>query len=260
LSIAFVSKAIASIWFLLPTFVRLRLPIEEVVFGFKGRFSTFRWRLDSSDLIGRKYFSRNFRNYEPATQNYLKRFFGLRNLVCSTVLNVGANVGFRPVWISNNFSDVRFLLVEPIPRSLEVMRSNLSLNKIENYVIYPFATDSISGTLTIFENREYSGLSSAIVETPYPVEVPRRRLDDCIDEQIDLIIIDVEGYEIEVIKGLTKLILRYRPKIIVETSPNSIETLKDILKGYKYVGPVYLTQSPLFESQNKNVLFHSELG
>jgi hypothetical protein len=57
-------------------------------------------------------------------------------------------------------------------------------------------------------------------------------LDDIIKEKIDFIKIDVEGMELEVIKGSLKRISSEKPVIFIES--DKIEKVMELLKPYNY--------------------------
>jgi len=71
---------------------------------------------------------------------------------------------------------------------------------------------------------EYSnmGLASLVaLETPHDlVEVPVRTLDDIFEEsglkQLDVVKIDVQGFECQVLGGMNEILKHYRPAIIFE--------------------------------------------
>jgi hypothetical protein len=77
-------------------------------------------------------------------------------------------------------------------------------------------------------------------ETVETVEIPCRMLDDIVAErdlkQIDLIKIDVEGFERKVLLGRRATLMRYRPKLIIEwhnaffdKRSGSVQVLYDLL-------------------------------
>ena len=73
-------------------------------------------------------------------------------------------------------------------------------------------------------------------EQPYDVRVPARTLTSVLEEarapRIDLLSLDVEGYELEVLKGLD--LARYRPRVVVLEffdvfAQHSLEQLEELL-------------------------------
>src|SRR6185295_11356708 len=74
------------------------------------------------------------------------------------------------------------------------------------------------------------GLNGVVTEHG-ALEVPVRRLDDLdelLDPPVDLLKIDVEGYEGPVLRGAEKLLARARPALFVEIHPELIGPPDDV--------------------------------
>jgi FkbM family methyltransferase len=255
-----ISKIIGLIWFFLPTFLRIRLPIYGQAVGFKFtrnfKVQKFYWKLDPGELIGRKYLKGSFRGYETNTEKYIVSYvsnnFKNKRIV---FLNVGANVGFWSVRLNLDFPLITHLLVEPLPKNISLLEENLRLNKITDYKLYPYAFGSQDGSHKIYVNNSLLGTSSLIFETDDYQVIQLRKGDNLIREFVNLVLIDVEGYEIETIKGLRNLILRCRPTIICETSLETLLVLSGIMDELGYEKPIKLGIGEVFSAQEKNFLF-----
>jgi FkbM family methyltransferase len=256
LSYFFVQNSLGFAWSILPSFVRQRLPINSVAIGF-FKTGIFRWRLHPGELIGRKYFSFGFRKYQPSTQAYLKDFYNNRKDKEITFLNIGANVGIWPLLISMKHQRTRFLLVEPLPQNLQLLETNLQMNHIFNFEIFNFAAGKENKSLIIYQNNNLLGISSAHVKTDIPVYVQVRRIDQIIHEKIDLILIDVEGFELEVMEGLSSLVKKYLPPVIVEASEETLGQLKQLMSNLGYASGVWLSKEQEYKEQNKDFLFQA---
>ena len=135
-------------------------------------------------------------------------------------VDVGANVGLYTIWALDMGADV--LAVEPNRRSVEQLEENLSLNGY-HAEIAKVALGEAPGTLTMttdLDQRNHlvlaasgdksDGAGSGTTET---VEV--QTLDDLIgDRVVDGLKIDVEGAELLVLKGATRLLAARRIKLI----------------------------------------------
>ena len=252
----FISKTIGNLWLILPNFLRIRLPLETKAWGlFKSgkTIKTFRWHLHPWELIGRKYFSVSFSKYEPDTQELLK--FILKNSDSGVVfLNVGANVGIWALLVSKWCPTSRIILVEPLPRNIELARLNILSNKVRNIELLPIAASERNKELIIFENRDLLGLSSVSLPTPYPVHVSARRLDEVVKVDVNIILIDVEGYELECLLGLRRILERNKPFVIVESSESNLGNVAKFMEelGYKVPYPIGKNS---FHAQSENFLF-----
>ena len=249
-----VARNIGFLWWILPPFLRIRLPIHSVGYGFSRSGKSFKWNLRPWELIGNKYFSLGFSKYEPETQKFLDQFFSRESSENLTFLNVGANVGIWPLVFSLRFRNIRCLLVEPSPRNAKLLIENLNLNKINNFKVYEFASGNYNGTIELYENQELTGLSSVINKTGTSILVPMRVCDEVITERVNLILIDVEGFEFKVVQGLLRLIELYLPVVIVEASEESLKKISDLLVSFGYLPPIPLGDDST-KQQNKNWVF-----
>lgn len=250
------ARNIGFLWWILPPFLRIRLPIHAVGYGFSRSGKSFQWYLRPWELIGNKYFSLGFSKYEPETQKFLDLFFSRQSSENLTFLNIGANVGIWPLVLSLRFRNIRYLLVEPSPRNAKLLIENLNLNKINNFKMYEFSAGNYNGTIELFENQELTGLSSVINKTGTSILVPIRVCDEVITERVDLILIDVEGFEFQVVQGLLALIEQYLPALIVEVSEESLMKISDLLVSFGYLPPIHLGDNST-KQQNKNWVFQT---
>ena len=96
--------------------------------------------------------------------------------------------------------------------------------------IFPFAISNAVGTATFYEDVQNPGFSS-LISTPssqksinqYQVET--RTLDDLLSDEprLDLIKLDIEGAELDALRGATGLIVRFSPALIFAAEPNISE-------------------------------------
>ena len=69
--------------------------------------------------------------------------------------------------------------------------------------------------------------------------------------KIDLIKIDVNGHELSVVKGLSKIIKRDRPALIIETC-DDIKIIENYLKKYAFTKYLFLNQYNRFDKIKRN--------
>lgn len=196
----------------------------------------------TNDLIGHEILVRGL--YE---KNQLDSLFEFLRPVSSifkttTALDIGANIGNHSLYFSSIFSKV--IAFEPssiIYRLLEINTESTENVKIEKLALGSHESDSI-----LYSNSSNYG-SSSIIEDHELFQIQEnikiKPLDD-LDfgtNSISLIKIDVEGFEIEVLKGSTKTIKIHQPLIILEqwekefvdNTSLSIRFLSDM--GYRFV-------------------------
>ncbi len=116
--------------------------------------------------------------------------------------------------------NIKPFVFEPIPSYTSYLKDNFS--NVAN--LYPFALSNENGLsdfIFIKENPELSGLkerSYPTLKNPNPVHlfIEQRRLDDVIplNTAIDFIHMNIDGAELEVLKGAENLLFKHHPKIL----------------------------------------------
>ena len=131
---------------------------------------------------------------------------------------------------------------EPVQSTFEILKKNKKINQCEQIHIHPFALGNTTESATIYpekENRGGASISNKRSETGEEIQV--KRLDDLqIAKKVNLLKVDVEGFEWEVLKGAADTIRKDKPIIIVEYSRernnegNSSEMLRWLQSEFNY--------------------------
>jgi FkbM family methyltransferase len=160
--------------------------------------------------------------YEMGTLSIIGNFLTTGD----TFADIGANIGVMSIFASRLVgNNGKVLSFEPHPETLEILRENLRLNHISNVTVHPFALGSTAGTAVIESspiegNRGSARInkdSQAATVNNFNIEI--RQTDDAIQSNIHLAKIDVEGFEMEVLKGGKKLFSSPNaPALILECS------------------------------------------
>ena len=143
-----------------------------------------------------------------------------------TALDIGSCYGMIAVPLSHYFNTVYSF--EPNPRVWDAFikntrsHNNIHLNRVgissENKEIK-------------FQSLKFSGCSH--ISTEGNITVPVKSIDSFNFTNVDLIKIDVEGHELDVIKGAIDLLQRDKPLLLVEIRENFNHTLNSIFElGY----------------------------
>jgi FkbM family methyltransferase len=174
----------------------------------------YKFRLYRDDIFGLKKIktefdfwmmgTTNYRKYESTEADLFLRLIGESDVV----IDVGANFGFYSLLAS--IKGKKVYCIEPSPRNLKILQKNIIINKCNNINIYPFGLASESGMMKIYG---YSGTSSFVKgwgATNYFTTVSVETLDsllfDILINKKILIKIDVEGFEVEVLRGAIKFL------------------------------------------------------
>ncbi len=164
-----------------------------------------------------------FLGCEPQYEDGVMR--QVRQLEGGTFLDIGANIGFITVRAARILDGRgRVIALEPHPGRFASLQRNLELNKLTNASALPYAAASSNGSATIYEPLSSLG--------PHPVDVSMsdvggtaikvetRTVDDILKTfpagKVALVKIDVEGFELEVIKGMVQTLRDLRPPVIFE--------------------------------------------
>jgi FkbM family methyltransferase len=126
-----------------------------------------------------------------------------------TFVDIGANCGYFSYLASQRVGSAgRVLAVEPSPRVADVVATAIRENGLKNVTLFRTALGRAAGELTLYVPPEsLANHAPTALATPgwSPMTVPVRRLDDLLDEQmidrVDVLKVDVEGYEGEVLAG-----------------------------------------------------------
>ena len=141
------------------------------------------------------------------------RFFQSASRDGMTFLDVGANLGYYTALAARAVGpNGRVLAVEPDPDSFDYLEQTIAANAVGNVQAFPVAASDAPATLPLYistDNRGDNRLYASGEDRPQ-VEVAARPLDALLSENkietVDLIKIDVQGYEPKVIAGLRETI------------------------------------------------------
>jgi FkbM family methyltransferase len=146
------------------------------------------------------------------------------------VIDVGANVGHYTKRMSELVGKKgRVIALEPVPETFAVLASNAQHFQFTNVTLLnAAASDEIAlvGMVTpTFKSGLKNFYQAHLVQDTAGLEVITFRLDALtIPQRIALVKIDVEGHEAAVLRGMTDLLHRDHPILIVETWSSDVET------------------------------------
>lgn len=167
------------------------------------------------------------------------------------IVDVGANLGNHTIYWATKMNVERIVSYEPFAANFEVLEKNIKQNSLTNVVAINKAVGQHVGNVKLksFDESNYGATSfeegvqegNTVSLTSIDNEVIELKLP-----KVDLIKIDTEGFELDVLKGMTYVLDKYHPIIWVECSEESIKDVIHILSKYDY---------QLFDIEDANVLF-----
>ncbi|MCS7191951.1 MAG: FkbM family methyltransferase [Armatimonadetes bacterium] len=180
------------------------------------------------------------RIHEPMVTKLLPSFVCLG----STVLDIGANIGYYTL-LSSQLVGLKGLVVavEPHPDNVRLLELNLRLNRVENVKVLPTAVSDEIGVTEMFVSRGSNWHSLHPTERTNlgTISVPMTTIDEIvlqIGRPIDLIRMDIEGWEIKALQGAKETLKRDRPSIVMEIHPAYMQQgeLKQLLTWLQSLG------------------------
>ncbi len=137
-----------------------------------------------------------------------------------TALDIGANIGAHSLALAAIVGPMgRVVAFEPQRVIFQLLNANMALNGLHNVSTHQMALGSTAGhikapPLDYASEGNFGGLS--LENVAMGEEVPLSRLDALALPRCHFAKIDVEGMEIEVLKGMAETIKRHRPAMYVE--------------------------------------------
>jgi len=217
-----------------------------------------------------------YKKYQIGKFEFIRRFFipyyeiEYKNLVqflefelreVNVVIDIGANVGQSSYAFRRIFQDAEIHAFEPNPSIFEVLKENLHGSRV---FVYNFGLGSISETINIYipmyKDILFTGLGTcnlahtekylnkrnifnfktsrfSVVSQKINIEV-----GDSFNFQPDLVKIDVEGFEVDVLKGLLKTVKNSKPIFLIECADSHSE-VKAFFSNFNYKNLEYSRKS-----------------
>ncbi len=129
-----------------------------------------------------------------------------------SVVDVGTNHGVTAALFAKWVGPTgRVIAIDGLSKNVATARENAELNRVSNIRFVHSAIGSRNGSVE-FMDQPNGGVLTRSGGSRRSVTVPLRTLDDLLgDERVSFLKIDVEGHEIEVLKGAAK---------VLESAPN----------------------------------------
>lgn len=173
---------------------------------------------------------------------YLQEYFNIQNGV---FVDIGANIGKYTIKIANQLSRERdkVVSIEAEEENSQKIEESIKLNNLKNVILENVACYSKNGKIKLYLDEipgHHTIIKSDYRKSKRSITVKAKKLDTILKEnkinKVDFIKIDVEGAEVEVLKGAKKTLSQIpRPRIIFEAwDEKYLNKTKKILKVYEY--------------------------
>jgi FkbM family methyltransferase len=150
-------------------------------------------------------------------------------------IDVGAHLGSFTLLLAKYARIV--IAVEPDPRAAGVLASIVPANRLSNVVVFPYAcSSSDGGELSL--KLERGGGSSIVQGSGGDVTVKTITVDTIVKalrlEKVNFMKVDVEGHELEVLRGAYNTLSWHRPILLVELWPENTKEVEEFLGKLRY--------------------------
>lgn len=193
-----------------------------------------------------KYIGRGLHAYGEFSYTELQHILELAKLGNGLCLDIGANMGCVSQMLSvNNMKVVAF---EPQPELVKCLERNFT-GEINQFALGSREYKEIMPKYDYSSNGSFGQASLGTSSYLGSIEVDVKTLDSLTFDRVGFIKIDVEGHELEVLKGARNTILRDRPYMYIEDDRHEKSaSLYDYLDELEYTYEMDTT--PLFNPNN----------
>lgn len=171
------------------------------------------------------------------------------------ILDVGANIGNHTVFFGMFCDAKRVYSFEPQGNVFSMLKTNVQINNLEEKVTLfniGLGREKSKGTIVPYSN-DNLGMAKVNISDAGNIEVDS--LDNVLfenEESIDLIKIDVEGMELEVLKGAKNIIAKHKPLIYIESDfDEEFKSIKEFLNNFGYTPSCRFNATPTYLFINK---------
>jgi FkbM family methyltransferase len=141
------------------------------------------------------------------------------------VVDVGANIGYNTIYLARLVGAAgRVAAIEPAEDNLRILRENVAANRLDNVTVHGVAAGRANELRDLYLRGDASAVNSLFPDSMYAevTGIERIRvvpLDELVEFDADLVKIDVEGAELDVLAGMTRMLRHPALRLLVEWHP-----------------------------------------
>ena len=187
---------------------------------FKELFSFILVKIKAGPLKGMKWILTSGGRFISGTHEPYKSKAIMNNFTKGTVFfDIGAHFGYySAIAAMLNQGEGQVFAFEPRPMNARFFRKHMNINRFVNVVLFETAVGEADGEV-MFDTRY--GSATGRVSEKGNIKIRQVSIDRMVKDKIlplpGFIKIDVEGGEVEVLKGLKDVVASCRPKMLVAT-------------------------------------------
>jgi FkbM family methyltransferase len=150
------------------------------------------------------------------------------------VLDAGANIGNHTVFFAKICHASQVIAFEPQQTRFSILLRNVSLNHLDGVQCFRVGLGSEAGLASVSVFKPWNSGATALRVDPlgtFKIEP----LDSFHFPRINIVKIDVEGFQMSLLKGARETLIRTRPRIIIELREDQ-DDVKNIVEFLRTVG------------------------
>ncbi len=179
----------------------------------------------------------------------------------SIAIDVGSNLGIHTVVMANCVGKTgRVVTFEPLQPIYERLSKNIKANKLSNVDTFNKGLSSKNTTLKFDPMLDEKNIGKGKISDEGTTEINVVCLDDVINEYnlpVSIIKLDIEGHELEAIKGSQQVLKRYEPYIICEVNQNKY-SFEEFKENIPYPADYYKIPLTYYDRLEKNNCFSGD--
>jgi FkbM family methyltransferase len=156
-------------------------------------------------------------------------------------VDVGAHIGMYTIRAARELRGRgRVLAFEPNPAARAQLEENVALNACDNVIVVGAAVGASRGRSTLHvpasPDPSFSSLEAGRFPEGRPLDVEVTTVDAAVavhELRPSLVKVDVEGGEVDVVRGMAETVEKFRPSVLVEVSEKSAPKVQRLLAGYR---------------------------
>lgn len=161
----------------------------------------------------------------------------------SLVYDIGAYTGLMSILAAKTSPEAEVHLFEPMDRTVERAKINVRANQLGRRVhLHNRAASDVAGEARIhlYRDEDFLGTGNSLYDKEsVPIRdskvIQRVRIDDELPGlSPDVVKIDVEGHELECLRGMAETVSRARPRMVVEVWEHTRDEVLGMLAGWGY--------------------------
>jgi FkbM family methyltransferase len=193
-----------------------------------------------------------------------REIFSILSRSANAVVDIGSYTGIYALVAAKSNAKLKVIAFEPNPDLFSALKQNIKINSVKNCAIEPFALDSEPGQAFLYLNHDVHTSIGSLIQSSSAgkkILVNKTTLDIYCEnekiENIDLMKIDAEGYELNILQGSKFIIGNSVPIILMESlTKESLASQYDFLSKLGYLEPIRVSGDGF---DNNNWLWFAEM-